>query len=276
MKLTHYAMLALGYPQVVARDNDPAPDGDPADTVNVADETDGIVKENKTFTQDDVNKIVVQRNKALKAQYEALEQNYQGLLEEKNLTQQQRAKIEADLQNVQAQLRTKEQQAAHEAKLAAEKHKNALQETEKTAVYYKNLYESSTIEREIVDAATQHGGYNPRQFIALVRPRTKLVEELNTNGEKTGRLVPRVEETVKGDDGSPTAVLRTVEEAILGLKETDPNLFKSFSARGIGNGTENGVGGKPLDPKSMSTADYFANRDQIRKQYGLDRSKPGN
>jgi len=112
MKMTRFNFV-FGIPQHVARDNE----GDAAATAaaeaaatkaavdaaaaaatkNVADVNEGTGDDaDKTYNQKDVNKIVVQRNKALKAQYEAVEQTQKGLLEEKNLTVQQRTKNEAD------------------------------------------------------------------------------------------------------------------------------------------------------------------------------------
>ena len=271
MKLQRYTFV-LGHSQFVARDNEgdgnqtPADDGNqtPADDGNQTPEGD-----DKTFNQDDVNKIVVQRNKALKAEFEKLETNYQQILEQKSLTEQQREKIEKDLENVQAQLRTKEQQAAHEAKQAAEKHQAALNETKTEADYYRNLYESSTIEREITQSSLENDGYNPQQFIAVLGPRTKMVDELDAQGQKTGKLVPRVEETVEGEDGTPTTVLSTVNEAILRMKDRREfgNFFKSNVARGIGSATDNSAAGN-LDPSTITTEEYIKNAEAIRKQIG--------
>ena len=39
----------------------------------------------KTFTQDQVNKFVSERNKALKVQFEQMEENYETLLKQQNL-----------------------------------------------------------------------------------------------------------------------------------------------------------------------------------------------
>lgn len=276
MKLERFWLL--GFPMFVARDNeggeDEGDDGNEGDDQNtLPDETDGTITDGdgKTFTQEDVNKIVIQRNKSLKSQYQKLEGQYQNLLKEKNLTQEQRTQLESDLQNVQAQLRTREEQARHEAKQRELKFGETLKEKENQANYYKNLYETSTIEREITQAASKHDGYNPQQFISLVAPRTKVVEELNEQGEKTGRLVARVESTIKGEDGSPKTVQLTVDEAISQMKEDDSfaNLFKSNVARGIGSGTDNNAGGR-IDPSKMTTEEYIANKEQIRKQMGYN------
>lgn len=284
MKITKFDFL-IGSAQYIARENDPAPatpaaDATPAPVtpavpVPAADE--GIVTDKKTFTQDEVNEIVVKRNKALKSQYEQLETNYQGLLDQSNLSGEQREKLETDLENVRTQLRTKEQQAAHDAKKLQETHNKALEETVGRADYYKNLFESSTTERAIVEAATQHGAYNASQFIAILGSRTKIVDELNEQGEKTGRLVPRVEMTVTGEDGTPSVVLKTPEAAIEDLKNDTTqfgNLFRNNVAKGIGEGTSsNAANPTRVDVTTMTDDEYFANREAIRKQYKL-RDKP--
>lgn len=259
----------------IPRDNDPA--DDPADDpANDPGEGDGTGDDKgRVFTQEEVNQIVVKRNKKAQAQLEAAERRYEQLLENKSLTEQQRSELEGELNNLQSQLRTREQQAAHEAKKKQELFEKQLGETKQQADHYKNLFESSTRERAILDAAAQHDAYNPSQFISLLSPRTKVVDEINERGEKTGRLVPRVAVTEIGEDGSPMEVLKTPAQAIEEMKEKAEygNLFKSNVARGIGEGTSNGTIPGRVDQTKISDEEYFKNRDTYREQLGLRNRK---
>lgn len=275
-------------PRLITRDNDGGDPGDgggdPGDGGGDPNDGGGDDQnqnkggDEKRFTQEDVNRIVVKRNKAANEQLQKLEKQYEKLLENKNLTEQQRDELAQNLESVQSQLRTKEQQAAYEAKKRKEEYEKELGNTKQQAEYYKNLYESSTIEREITQAATKHEGYNPQQFIALLGTKTKMVEETDESGEKTGRLVPRVESKVKGEDGAPTTVLKTVDEAVADMKEQPElfgNLFRNNVAKGIGQGSSPDVANPTrVDVARMSDEEYFANRDAIKKQYGI-RDKRG-
>jgi len=225
----------------------------------------------RTFSQEEVDRIVVKRNKAVKAQLEQAERRYEQLLENKSLTEQQREELQGELQTLQSQLRTREQQTAHEAKKRQEQFEKQLTETKSQAEYFKNLFESSTRERAILDAAVQHDAYNPDQFINILGPRTKVVEEVNEQGEKTGRLVPRVAVTTKGEDGTPTEVLKAPAEAIEEMKEQAEfgNLFRSNVAKGIGEGTSNSANPGRVDLTKISDEEYFRNREKYRQQMGL-------
>ena len=268
MNLEKLFLVGLAFP--IPRDNDTDTDTD-GEQGGGDESGDGDGDKDAKFTQKQVNDIVVKRNKSLKAQYESLEKNYQDLLEDKNLGKETRAKLETDLENVQAQLRTREQQLAHEAKRASEQARKEIEQSANERDYYRQLFESETKERSVTDAATKHGAYNPKQFISILGDKTKIVEEVDESGEKTGRRVARVELTVKGEDGNPVTVLKTPEDAIEYLKEdvdSYGNLFRSNVARGIGEGTTAGGGGR-VDATKMSDAEYFANRAAIKQHYGI-------
>ena len=80
----------------------------------------------KVFTQDQVNEIVGKRQKGLQEKFVALEGTYTELLEQTNLSEGARAKLQEDLENVQKQMRTKEQQIEHERLQAETRFQNEL------------------------------------------------------------------------------------------------------------------------------------------------------
>jgi len=266
-------MIINGFPLFVAKENegevtpDPQPTPDPAPSADPA-----------LFTQDQVNEIVVKRNKKVRTQLESTEKQYEQLLTSTSLSAKEKVELQGQLDELQGQLRTKEQQAAYEAKKAADLHASALDNTSQERDHYKSLFETQTRDNAIMAAAGKHDAYNPQQFIDIVGPRTKIVEEMNEHGEKTGRLVPRVEVTVKGEDGTPAVVLKTPDEAIADLKNDVTqfgNLFRGNVAKGIGEGSNSNISGtQRVDVSKMTDAEYFANREAIQKQYGI-RNKRG-
>ena len=120
---------------------------------------------------------------------------------------------------------------------AAEKHERELNSMAGQRDYYRQLFEESTISRAIADAAAKHEAYDVGQFVALLSPKTKIVEEVSSGGEKTGNLVPKVEIEQKNEAGEIVTLLKTPEGAIEGMKddvERYGNLFRSNVTRGIG------------------------------------------
>lgn len=231
----------------------------------------------RTFTQEEVNEFVQKRNKNLRSQYENLEKQYESLLENSQMSQEQREKLEGDLENVRAQLRTREQQLQYEKKQEISKFQKELEAAQKQGTYYKSLYENSTIERAIVDAAASNEGYDGNQFVALLRDRAKVVEELDNDGQKTGRLVPVIEWDVTDPETKKTErVVKRPDEVVQLMKEDVQrygNLFKSNVARGLGQGQANlpGARGK-INVKNLTQAEYRELRKTAegRRALGLE------
>ena len=232
----------------------------------------------KTFTQDQVNKFVSERNKALKVQFEQMEENYETLLKQQNLTNEQRDKLEADRDRLRVEMMTKEQRLEAEKKKAEEKFQTELSAAQGEANKYKELFESSTISREITDAAVKHDAFNPQHFIAHLAPKSKMVEEMDSEGKPTGNLVPRVEwTTMDKDTGATQVTLKTPEEAVELMKENVVDfgcLFKANVAAGIGQGTAPGQASSAgaIDHKRISTEEYMklAKTPEGRRQLGIN------
>lgn len=274
MKMTRFL---LAFPRPIPRDNEGGDEGGSPDAGGgTADQTPNEGGEgqgsNRTFTQADVDKIVVSRVKKLKEQLQTTEQQYERLLTNQNLSVQERNELQSELEKVQAQLRTREEQARYEAKKQQEKFQQTLEQTTGERDRFKTLFETQTRDNAIMQAAVQHDAYNPEQFISVLGPRTKIVEEVNEQGEKTGRLVPRVEVQVTGEDGIAKTELRPVEDAVAQMKDEPEkygNLFRNNVANGIGQGSNPSASGGRVDPSKMSTEEYFKNRETIKNQYGI-------
>lgn len=274
MKMTRFL---LAFPRPIARDNEGGDDGGSPDAGGVGDQTpneggEGQGGDGKLFTQEQVNEIVVKRNKKVREQLQNTERRYEQLLQNQQLTSQEKEELRSELETIQSQLRTREEQARYEAKKQQEKFQSTLEQTTSERDRFKNLFETQTRDNAIMQAALAHDAYNPEQFISVLGPRTKIVEEVNEQGEKTGRLVPRVEVQVTGEDGIAKPELRPVEDAVAQMKDEPEkygNLFRNNVANGIGQGSNPSVSGGRVDPSKMSTEEYFKNREAIKSQYGI-------
>lgn len=229
----------------------------------------------KTFNQEDVNKIVGERNKALKGKFETMEGNYKELLEQTNLSVSAREKLEHDLAEVQNELMTREQRVEAEKLKAQTKFDTDLSAANESRLYYKDLYESSTIDRAIIDAATDDDAYNGEDFLVHLKPKAKVIEELDVTGEKTGTWVPRIEWVTTNEAGEIEKTLKTPKEAVASMKEMPKhgNLFNSNIAKGVGGGTAPGQASAAgsINQTKISDADYMKLRQDpaAREKMGL-------
>lgn len=231
-----------------------------------------------TFTQDELNKKMAENKRSLQKQLKTLESNYAKLLENQSLTDATRQALEEDLENVRKSQRTEKQQMEIESKRAAEKHQNELKQTQEKADKYEKLFRESTVERAITDAAAKHEAYNPSQFISLLSPKTKLVEEVDAANQRTGRLVPMVEVYVKNENTDTyEPALKTPEQAIEDMKgnlSEYGNMFRPNVVRGIGEGTSPTSNGTPgrVDARRLDPKDYMEMRKTAagRRALGLE------
>jgi hypothetical protein len=233
----------------------------------------------KTFTQDEVNRIVAADRRKLEESLKKAEKSYQDLLANKNLTEQERKALEENLAAVQGQLRTKEQQAALEKKQLEEQFSTKLAEADKRAAQWETKFRDSNVERSLQDAATKHDAYSAQQMVSLMKPWTRMIEGVD---EKTGKPTGTYKPVVDMPDMDPTTneqviMTRTPEEAVKRMKELPDfaNLFKSNVVSGIGSGSATGglmpgQGGK-IDVRKLTHAQFLEIRAKNPELLGLTR-----
>jgi hypothetical protein len=211
----------------------------------------------KTFSEDDVNKIVQERlakdRKRREESYKDLETKYSDMLKSQSLSDEERGKLETNLEDVRKQLRTKDQQAAHERKTLEDKYQTELKGEKEKATRWEGRYKESLVARALQDAAVTHEAFNVGQVVTLLRGQTKIVEATDEQGKPTGELVPMVDlHDLDTETRKPVVTQRTPEDAVKRMKELPElygNLFKSGVVSGIGGnsatgGLQPGAGGK--------------------------------
>lgn len=232
----------------------------------------------KTFTQDEVNKIVAADRRKLEESLKKAEKSYTDVLANKNLTEQERKTLEENLSTVQGQLRTKEQQATMEKKQLEEMFTGKLAEAEKKGQTWEAMYRDSTVERALQDAAVRNDAFSPSQITTLLRPWTRLMEITDEKtGKPTGAFKPMVDfPDVDTNTGEAVILPRTPEEAVKRMKELPEsygNLFKSGVVSGIGSssatgGLSSGAGGK-IDVAKLTPEQYRKIRKEHPELLGL-------
>lgn len=249
-------------PMKVGFDDDgaTAPAGSGADTVQGSAGTDGML------TQEQFNKALAEDRRKHQAKYEKLEQTHAALLENKNLTDQQRKELETSLEDLRSQFQTKEQQAETERVKLVERHSNEVKKLTEERDQWQQSYTNMVISNSLITAASEAEAWNPTQIEAILRPQTRLADELGEDGKKTGRLIPRVKMMGNDKDGKTVELDLSVGDAVKLMRETPEkfgNLFKSTANSGLG---ANPTGKPGTQPDLAKIAQDPAAYRKLRKE----------
>jgi 2C-methyl-D-erythritol 2,4-cyclodiphosphate synthase len=207
----------------------------------------------KLFTQKEVNEIMAKNKRALQTKNETLINDLEKLKKSTNMTAEQRAGLETRIEALQDELLTKSELSKKEqAKLRTQHDKEIAQLTGERD-NWQTRYTSETITRSITDASATNKAINPSQIVAILKPKTILKDEVDNDGEPTGRLIPRVKLEITDKDGKPTILDVTVPEAVKQMKDMEDyfNLFQGEGTGGLGSRTK--PGGKAANLQTLAT-----------------------
>jgi hypothetical protein len=218
--------------------------------------------DDKTFTQDDLNRILAEDKRKHQEKLKQVESNYQELLKSQSLTKEERDKLKSQLDDLQKSQLTKEQQLERERKESEEKYRNELKSQMERANHWEGLFKKETISRSLQDAATSAEAFNPNQIVGLLQPFTELKEV-------EGNLAPMVDfPDIDEKTGKEIRTLRTPLDAVKRMKELPKmygNLFKSNVVSGVGAGNAPGTGElDAIDYSNMTPEQYRKHRQAIK------------
>ena len=206
----------------------------------------------KTFTQDELNKIVGEERRKQKTANDKLATELEALKNKASLSAQEREELELRVESLRSEHMTKEELAKQEKDKLDKKYKGELDTKTKEAETWRAKYTQSTINRSITDAAIATEAFSPKQIVAQLAANARLVEELDENNKPTGDFVAKVRITDKGKDGKDVTLDLPVLEAVKRMSEQDDfaNLFKGKGTGGTGS--QNRGGGKALDATDLA------------------------
>ena len=235
---------------------DTGSDGDGTDTNEETESTNTseTSTQNRVFDQEAVNKMLAADRRRHRQQLEKVEHQYQALLANSQLTQEQRDELETNLQEVQKQLRTKEELAKQEKAKLQKQYESELQAEREARLKAEQKYSEEVITRALSDASHAADAYNPQQIVNLLRGKTRLVDDK-----------PVVDfDDVSTDTNEPVVLQISPAEAVKRMSEKHEwaNLFNNNLVKGIGgNSATGGAGGSGnIDPRSLSPEDYIKMR----------------
>lgn len=239
--------------------SDPAPSDDDPPTSK-----DGFTPDQ----QKKVDEIVQKRLARDKKKLDETRKQLETLKSTSKLTAEERDTLQSRIEELETMTMTEKELAAKRAKEESTKHEKQLESVTGERDLWRSRFETSTIEREIVDAASRKEtrAYNPSQVVSLLSGNTKLVEEV-VDGQPTGKFVTRVRFNGRDSENKPVEMDLTVQQAVdemLKMPDLYGNLFESGLKDGLGSNNVPGTG--PLGATDIkSQADYKKNREKLKE-----------
>ena len=224
--------------------------------------------EAKTFTQEDVDRIVQDRLKKQKDEAAKLVSDLEAMREAKNLTEQQKAAIEERIKATQEQHMTEAQRMASDYEKAQKKLKEQLDSVSGKSSEWETSFKSLLVKNTIMEAADKHKALSPMQMHMLLAGQAKVTQSVNEAGEPIGWSVKLPTAVVDPKTKQPVILDLDLDEAVGKMREDKQfmNLFKFEGQGGFGlGGTLPGGAGdaKGINWKALSPEDYAKNRDKI-------------
>lgn len=197
----------------------------------------------KTFTQDDVNRMMAEHKRSLAAKNNELAEQLEQARKQSGLTAEERDTLNTRIEQLQTEMLSKDELSKREREKSEKQLKKQLEDVTKERDGWKNRYTSSTIEQALTDAAVAHKAISPRQIIALMRGNTSLTED--------GRVMTKLD-TVDADK-KPVTLELSASDAIKQMRDMEEylNLFQGEGTGGIGGNTRSA--GKSADVKTLAT-----------------------
>lgn len=211
--------------------------------------------------RDEETKKYEQENKQLLANIEMLQKKA-------NITEEERKKLQKSKDELENRMLTQEQLDKKERERKENEYQQKLATLEKERNEFKTTLESQTIDRAILDAtnAPEVNAYNPNIVHTILRPNTTLKEQLDKEGNPTGKIVPMVELPSVDETGRAITLTLTPTQAVEHLKgqKEYANLFigKGVGGLGLSNGTTTSGSGDASYDAAMNgdMKAFFASR----------------
>lgn len=227
-------------------------------------ETNGVDPQeaDKTFTQDQLNKIVGERLAKEKKAHDDAINELNTLRKKSDMNSKDRTEWESKYNQLVEQNMTAEE--LKERELAKTKKEKEALVGSLTAEkdHWKNEYETSLISNSIKDASIEYDAFSAQQIENNLRNFMKVVPVKDGDGKETGGYNVRVDFPDKDSDGKDIVMNLSTMETVARMKEVShyQNLFKG----GIG-----GVGLSNEDHSEVGSAEFYANQgaDAYMKAY---------
>jgi len=204
-------------------------------------------KPTKTFTQEEMNKIIQQRVGELQGKIEEITKSYEKdkrelltQLEERErnatLTEEERRALQKRIEELRTESLSTEEAAKKQIKSLEESLNETKRRAEDEVKTWRERYNQFRMTEELRTAALQHDARAPEQLVELLLKRTKVEEAVDDAGQHKGDFVVKTAIEEFKEDGTPFTVECAPLEAIARLKaqpERWGNQFNSQVQKGL-------------------------------------------
>ena len=208
--------------------------------------------DDKKFSQKEVNKIMAENKRNLQTKNQELIGQLEQSKKAGNLSAEERKSLSVRIETLENEMLTKDELSKKEQDKLVRTHQKSLEDLTGDRDSWKNRFTRSTIKRTITDASVTQNAFHPSQIVAILANDTRLTEELDTEGQPTGELIPMVKFRATDSGGKPVTLDLTIKEAVEQMKDMDEyfNLFKGEGTAGLGG--SNKGGGKKTDIRALA------------------------
>jgi polyhydroxyalkanoate synthesis regulator phasin len=190
----------------------------------------------KTFTQDEVNAMMAQHKKSMREELDKLKKAGDPVA------------LQKKIKELSDSFATKEELTKQEQEALRTDYENRLKSATESAGNWENRFRQTVTQTEITKAASKYDAWDAEQLGLIVGPNTRVVEDLDAQGQPTGNFKVMTKITIDGK----TLELPT-DEAVGKLREQKQfaNQFKIKGQPGLGATLNNSPtpiqGGPPKD-----------------------------
>lgn len=215
--------------------------------------------DDKKFSQKDVDGFMTKQKKAFQTKQRETLAELEKSREEQGLSVAHAKQLDGQIAELRTDLMSESDKSAAEKQRVAREHQTALDTVTGERDAAIERYETSSKRTEMASACITHEVVNAEQVMAIVGPKTSLVEEKDGEGKGTGVFNVVVTDMVKGEDEKFAKKEFTVDEYLKHMKGMveHENLFKQ--TRAGGTGFRSGTGGGGTKDTSGMTANEKIN-----------------
>lgn len=231
--------------------------------------------EEKKFTQEDVDRLINKRFAKEKQEKQSLTEQLKTLQQSANLTQQERDELAQQIDNLETSVLTEKEKAAKEKRDIESQYRQKEENYNKEINAWKSRFENSTIDRALLDSASEFEAERPQQIVSMFRGSTRLVEDTGEDGKGLGTFTPYTKITGLNEEKQEVELDLPTKEALKKVKEDglNKNLFRHSAKPGTGaTNSTGGIAGK-TSSNEMPVRSDFASQKEFSEAYQSWRDK---
>lgn len=223
----------------------------------------------ETFTQEQVNTMMADERRKMQDKQKKTLGELDTLKNKASLTVKEKTELEKRIEELNNQYLTSEEKARRAEEEAEKKRADQIQTLTIERDGWVSKHSKLVVKTAIVDAAAAEKAVQHEQILALIGPKTRLVERLDDEGKPTGEYEPRVSFPDKNKEDVDIVLELSVHEAVKRMKELPRygNLFEGTKIGGLGGSGSQTKGGK-VDLAKIAKEDPAAYRKLRNERMG--------